>query len=143
MSHPIPSLWALQSPKAGTGPLLQPCCGQGGKTEPSWEPNCRQGHQGLGRILDRNVWSCSNTRKREKRAQGKRKMQISQCFQYFTPLFWETIPAVIYFWPLMLFSWIQSYEDKFFLCCHKPNNPNLLRDPAVSALHWPVLTLVQ
>lgn len=40
------------------------------------------GHQGLGRILAINVWCLSMST-------GKAKMQTFQCFQYFTPLFWE------------------------------------------------------
>lgn len=42
-----------------------------------------QGQQGLGRILGVNVWCHSSM------GTGKEKMQTSQCFLYFTPLFWE------------------------------------------------------
>lgn len=110
-------------------------CGE----EPQDMDRAVHGHQGLGRILGINFWYLSMST-------GKEKMQTFQYFQYFTPLFWEqgdnssseTLLSTD------VFLWIQSYEDKFFyLCYHKPNNPTVLRDPAVSAMHWPGLTLVQ
>lgn len=49
-------------------------------------------------------------------AQGKRKCKLPNAFNILHVCFGskETIPAVIYFCPLMFSVWIQSHEDKLF-----------------------------